>query len=347
MLEFGSIPRRLSAALFAALTLFGHRLFAQSVELAPGANDIPVLQVSASLVVVDAVVTDGRTHRPIRGLTPDDFVLKEEGQKQTILHSDRARIPLSIVFMIDLTRTVRSVRQSLGTAAQEILSHLDENDEVAIAVFSSSAKIVSTFTTDRAKAQSALMQASVMSSNEPTFLNESVYQVTSELTPLATAGNRKTIICLTDGTADVPSDRVKQTEAPSMANVPLHTEKDAETAVLQTAATVNAVIEKSAMTYFIEASRHPRAEDVRQYPPGDVKAYAKLSGGIVVSSSKANGSEALFDLLDELKSRYTLSYRPSEPAVAGSFRHIDLKTAPEATSRIGPAFVQTRQGYYR
>lgn len=346
MLECGSISRRLSAAVFAVLTLFGHRLFAQSADLAPGANDIPVLQVSASLVVVDAVVTDGHTHRPIRGLTPDDFVLIEEGREQTILNSDHDRIPLSIVFMIDLTRTVNSVRQSLGAAAQKILDRLDENDEVAVVAVSSSATIVSPFTTDWTKAQSAIVQASQMSSNEPMFLNESLYQTISRLIPSATAGNRRTIVCLTDGTVDVPSARL-QTAAPGIAKAPLHTEEETKALVLQANATINAVVEKSALTYLVETSRHPRVKDTRRYPPGNVKEYAGISGGIVISSSKSNGSEALLDLLDKLKLRYTIAYRPSEAASAGSFRHISLRISPEAMSRLGPTSVQTREGYFR
>jgi GNAT superfamily N-acetyltransferase len=154
-----------------------------------------------------------------------------------------------------------------------------------------------------------------MSSKEPTFLNEALYQATSQLMPLATAGNRKTIICLTDGTVDVPSHHI-QPKAPGMAKVAPHTEEETRALVLHADATINAVIEKSALTYLIEASRHPHADDLRRYPPGNVKAYADVSGGVVVSSSKANGFDALLDLLDRLKSRYTIAYMDQAALVA-------------------------------
>jgi VWFA-related protein len=116
-----------------------------------------------------------RNHLPVSGLSAKDFVLGEDGKLQNISHFTKDKVPLSIVFMIDLTQTVEPVRQSLASAAQEILSHLGDADEVAVAAFSSTGKVVVPFTTDRTKARAALEQASQMSSNEGTFLNEAVY----------------------------------------------------------------------------------------------------------------------------------------------------------------------------
>ena len=131
-----------------------------------------------------------RNHLPVSGLSANDFVLKEDGKLQNNSHFTQDKVPLSIVFMIDLTQTVKPVRQSLASAAQEILSHLGDTDEVAVAVFSSTGKVIVPFTSGRSKARAALEEASQMSGNEGTFLNEAVYQVTTQLMNNAPAGNR-------------------------------------------------------------------------------------------------------------------------------------------------------------
>jgi hypothetical protein len=239
------------------------------------------------------------------------------------------------------------VRQSLAAAAQGILRHLQDADEVAVAVFSSTGKVTLPFTTDRAKASAALTQASQMSSNEGAFLNESVYQVTTQLMSTASAGNRKAIICLTDGSVNVPSGRQQRTDGQSVNGIPLHTEEAAKLALLQAGTTFNAVIEKSALTYFIEASRHPRSADRKQYPPGSVKTYAGLTGGIVLESGQSNGATTLAVLLDDLRARYTLGYRPSDDGPTGVFCHLQLQLGSDVRIRLHDAVIETRQGYYR
>jgi len=65
-------------SVFALLALVGPPLFAQQQPPAP-----PVFTSETELVVVDVVVTDGKG-APVRGLTRDDFVVKEDGVAQAV-----------------------------------------------------------------------------------------------------------------------------------------------------------------------------------------------------------------------------------------------------------------------
>jgi VWFA-related protein len=315
---------------------------------ATAASD-PVFRVSVPVVLLDAVVAQQRTSQPVGGLTAADFMLQENGEPQAITYFAQDELPLSIVFMFDLTFTVQPVLRTLGSAAQEILSHLKPQDEGAVAVFSSTATILQPFTTDREAAAAAIRQASGMTSGEATFLNESVYQVARETLKSSASNNRRAIICLTDGTVNTPSESMRKRWGKSVPEGQIHTEEEARRALLEAGASFNAIVERSTLSYLSVAAQHldPAGSDNKRYPPGHVKDYAELAGGIVLNSSKKETVTKLGSLLSDLGSRYTLGYRPTRDLPAGAFCRIHLELTPEASARSGHPVVRTRSGYYR
>jgi VWFA-related protein len=308
-----------------------------------------VFRVSVPLVVLDAVVGDPRTKQPVGGLTAADFVVQEDGKPQRITYFGRDEMPLSIVFMFDLTDTVRPVLRTLCSSAEYILGFLKPQDEIAVAVFSSTATIVQAFTTDHKLAAAAIERASEMRSREGTFLNESVYQVALETLKSSTPRHRRAIICLTDGTVNIPSEWMRKFYGRSVPKGQIHTEAEAYRVLFEAGASFNAVIERSALTYLFSPTKFmdPSSLEAWRYPPGHVTKYAAVSGGIVLNSSKRATVQQLVTLLGDLRSRYTLAYTPSDDAPAGSFCRIHLELTPEARARFGNPTVKTRSGYYR
>src|SRR5712672_2211248 len=75
----------------------------------------PVIRVSVDLVVVDTQVAHKKTGRPIGGLKREDFEVFEDGVRQEIVAFSQDRLPLSIVFLFDLTDTVRPVLKPLAS----------------------------------------------------------------------------------------------------------------------------------------------------------------------------------------------------------------------------------------
>ena len=63
-------------------------IFAAAVAVAvpaqQAAQSVPTIHVTSRIVVLDVVVSDGRSH-PVKGLTAADFAIKEDGVPQTIL----------------------------------------------------------------------------------------------------------------------------------------------------------------------------------------------------------------------------------------------------------------------
>jgi hypothetical protein len=82
-------------------------------------------------------------------------------------------------------------------------------------------------------------------------------------------------------------------------------------------------------------------------PPGDVHYYAQATGGLVVESSDKTVPAKLAELIDDLRLRYTLGYRPSVAKPQGTFCPIKVELAPEVKKLQKDLIVNARQGYYR
>ena len=89
------------------------------------------------------------------------------------------------------------------------------------------------------------------------------------------------------------------------------------------------------------------ASHAKSFPPGDARKYAELTGGQVVGLRGKRPGERLAQLIDELRARYTIAYRPSDPQPAGTFRKIRVELVPSRTLRPKEWTVLARQGYYR
>jgi hypothetical protein len=82
-------------------------------------------------------------------------------------------------------------------------------------------------------------------------------------------------------------------------------------------------------------------------PPGDVHEYAQATGGLVVESSDKTVAAKLAELIDDLRLRYTLGYRPSLTKPQGRFCAVKVELAPEVKRLQKDLVVKARQGYYR
>ena len=113
---------------------------------------------------------------------------------------------------------------------------------------------------------------------------------------------------------------------------------------------ISALLERSAFSDFaiVTFSKNPMFAVARKHhPPGDVYRYAEHTGGDVMKSSKDEVSTKLAQLIDQIRSRYTLGYYPSVKQPKGKFCEIKLQIKAEAQKREGRLLVRTKKGYYR
>jgi hypothetical protein len=113
---------------------------------------------------------------------------------------------------------------------------------------------------------------------------------------------------------------------------------------------VSALLEHSALSdlsIMLENNNPVMALFRLQNPPGDVFKYADRTGGQVMKSDRKQVSSKLAELIDQIRTRYSLGYAPSRKKPPGTFCKIRVAMNPEVEKREGRLLVRAKQGYYR
>ncbi|SFS04579.1 VWFA-related domain-containing protein [Granulicella pectinivorans] len=306
-------------------------------------NDPPdTLHVSTQLVLLDATVEVKKTGSRIPGLALADFILTEDHHPQTLTYLSTDELPLSITLLFDVTESVMPVLHELANGANDVLLHLKPTDEVAVLTISSHTYLLQPFTTDRSLAFAAIRRAAdTRQTNDPTFIYNDMVHVVRE-TALSTIPNsRRVQLWLTDGTANREEDFLSPFGGRNGPKLP--NKQDATDALLRSGQVVSELIEKSTITTR-SMGQHDRT--------GDIQAFADLTGGPVVESSAPQVTARLSALIDQIRQRYTVGYKPSDPKPAGTLCHVELKLSDSFFTRhpeLRPKdlTVRTRTTYYR
>jgi len=198
----------------------------------------------------------------------------------------------------------------------------------------------------------AIEKAGGMKSNEAAFFNEGVFQAASLAEKATNPGSRRVIIWLTDNVPNIPSEEIRQKYGRSVPEGQLHTEKQSFEKLFQTGTVVCTLLERSLLSDSSDRMAKYSGDAVYvipriQNPPGDVDRYAQQTGGIVVESNMKEISTKLADLIDRIRTRYSLSYHASTAQPKGQFCKIVVKFSPALLKREGKLVVTAKQGYYR
>lgn len=298
----------------------------------------PVFRTTSELVLVDVQVLHAKSRAPAPVLQASDFRAFEEGVRQEILHFSRDEFPLSVVLLFDLTDSVHGVLKRLAEGARTALEHFKATDEVAVMVYAGHTALLDGFTKDRTRTVGAIERAAALTSQEPAHFNEAVYQAAIELGKSGSPANRRVLIWFTDNLPNVPYRK----------EYPAHTEVEAFRALHAESVVVAPILLKSSVwTVLGPIMQASEAPHKKAFPPGDARKYAELTGGQAVGLRAKRPEERLGQLIDELRARYTIGYRPTDAQPAGTFREIRVELAPAGTLRPKEWTVLARRGYYR
>jgi VWFA-related protein len=109
-------------------------------------QEAPIFHTDVSLVHVDAEVTDGT--RTLSGFHQEDFVIKDNGQPQTILHFSQDEEPLDLILLFDISGSMRLKIAKVAASARTALAELRPGDRIAIMTFHGGSRLVAPFTGD-------------------------------------------------------------------------------------------------------------------------------------------------------------------------------------------------------
>src|SRR5215831_1963765 len=291
------------------------------------------IKLRAELVVVDAQVVDKRSREFIRGLKPQDFDLLEDGALQRIEFFGQDQLPLSIVLLVDISPSVRPVIQKIREGALQALQHLKADDEVALMVFCGWTELIQDFTKNRQVIVDQLGVA-MQKKGGGTRIHEAIAKAARQMRYATNPVSRRVIIAVTDNQGSM--DRYRDAIS----------EEEVSQTVMESGATICAVIVRSLLNVADDIIfQTPQIQD--KWKRTSVNPYAEQTGGEIAGASKDEISVRLGEVLDHLRSRYSLGYVPTNQNHNGKFRRIKLALSPEAKRRLGGEItVNARQGYY-
>ncbi|MCA1563532.1 MAG: VWA domain-containing protein [Acidobacteria bacterium] len=294
------------------------------VASAAGSGQAPVEQratfrSSADVVTIQASVRDNRG-RPVKGLKPSDFEVRDNGLVRSILslRSD-LRSPLSLAILVDMSGSMR-LGSTIGSkialarhAFHAVLAELhDGQDEVAVFSFDSSLRQRQPFTSNLSELRGAL-------DDFQPFGTTSLYDATAA-TAQRLAGRsatHKAIVVLTDGT---------------------------DTSSSLTAADVSGLASSISVPVYIVATfpagGQPAkvAEGSLRSEADDLRDLAEWTGGqLVWARNFTETSVVASGFVTELRQQYVLAV---EAAAAREWRRLNVRV------KHSSAVVKARSGYF-
>lgn len=276
-----------------------------------------VFKASADVVTIQASVKD-RRGRVVRGLTPADFEIRDNGELRQIvsLRADKDS-PLSVVVLVDMSGSMRSDAKIAMArhAYSAIVSQLRQGqDEAAVYIFDSDVHQRLDFTSDLEVLKRGL-------DDFDAFGTTSLYDATaiSARQLSKRTGTHKAILLLTDGLDT--SSKMTAAEVSAIASsidVPVFV-----------VATMPSVDER----LMAESSERASADGA------DMRDLSEWTGGkFVFASSLVESVATASKLVEELRQQYVLAIEAAP--TSREWRKLDVRV------KRGSAKVKARSGYF-
>ena len=176
-------------------TSLGVFVMAAAVVAPLAAQDGFRFRSTTELINVTATVTDA-SGRFVSNLRREDFIVREDGQRQQISHFSSERVPVSLGVVLDVSGSMsgekfRAAQSALDRFMYDLLS---PEDEVFILGFSDQTDLVSDWTTDRRQLADGLRRIRPRGGT-------ALYDAVAEAVPMAQGGRhkKKAVVVISDG----------------------------------------------------------------------------------------------------------------------------------------------------
>ncbi|MBE3132141.1 MAG: VWA domain-containing protein [Acidobacteria bacterium] len=299
-------------AVAAAIALAGVRSGGQ----APPAPQRPAFRAGVEVVSLAVTVTepDGRY---VTDLTPEDFQVFEDGNKQDVTFFDKSNLPIALSLLLD---TSASMEERIGTAQEAAIGfakRLRPQDLAELIDFDTRVEVMQAFTNNVPELEGAIRQTTAGGS---TSLYNAVYIALKELKKVQARSadeiRRQAIVVFSDG--EDTSSLVTFEQVLDLA-------KRSETAI-----------------YSI--GLRPRDEiQGKGFKEADfvLREFAQQTGGRAFFPAKVEDLAGVYaQIAEELSSQYMLGYISKNNRRDGSWRRVVVRVGrPGATTR-------TKQGYF-
>ena len=321
---------RLAAVLVSVLaaTLPAQQPAPPPASASPKAQEpVETLKIATRLVGVSTVVLDGR-NQPVRGLTRDDFILKQDGKEQPIRYfSADATLPLTLALMVDTSGSQKAFIEEETEASEKFFRVMlaTKGDRAALVQFDTDVLQLQKLTTDERALENSLRYLSMphpggyADMRGGTLLYDAI--IAAAQLELGKELGRRAIVILTDGDDHGSHYQLKDAIAAA---------QRADTVVYS--------------VYYSAAQDRGSGQPFGGFGGngmGALKALSEATGGQVFTVNAKTPLDLIFSqIADDMRLQYQIGYTPPE-SKPGEYHKIELKLKDGKHLTV-----QARRGYY-
>lgn len=345
-----------------------------TLSLCGQVKDDDVIRVDTQLVDVPLAVTSA-TGVPLKGLKASNFVIYEDGKKQEAADFSTTTEPFEVALLLDTSGSTRNDLQLIQRAARDFVASLRDGDRVAIVAFNTERRgdqafpgidVLTALTSDRKQLDAAIDR--VKTSNGTPYYDalEQVVGTIFSAKPSEELRGRRALVALTDGVDSTSALDFRDVRAGLDRSgiisffIKVDTREffeqnllgDCQSAIRFSAAQIKryyrsfgtkADMEK-AVTFcqLGEFERLAVSKKLYEIADTEMSDLAKASGGRVFPVADLSEARTAFkSVAEEIGTKYTLGYYPSNEKRDGAYRRIrvELIGLPKGTQ------VRFREGY--
>jgi VWFA-related protein len=293
-----------------------------------------IIKTDVDLVTIDALVLQKNTSRVVGNLKQADFLLSEDGTKQTITHFSQDSLPLSVLLLIDRGGCLDPFGDDVRAAAKDALARLKPTDEVAVMTYADTVDLRQEFTRDRRLLDRAVNWVPAHDERANHCLNTVFDEAANYMMKAGNPTGRRVIVVITGVTRNW-----------DCTNGPSHTA--AAHSVFESGSVVSAIIPKTPEQVAENgmmrwATRFGRIGGIHYL---DIQNLADETGGEVLRDKPEELDQTFNTLITHLRTRYSFSFTSTNKKRDGTVRKLKIDLANGVEKSQGKLVVKSRRSY--
>jgi Ca-activated chloride channel homolog len=286
-------------------------------EQEPSQKDDSPIRLGTALVVLDVSVVDP-SNKPVMDLKQEDFVVTEDRVPQTIDHFSRDQVPVSLVFAIDTSGSMRPKLDQVVKASTNLVKESRNGDEMAVIEFKDQPELLEEFTGDLNDVVDTL---NGLVASRQTAMLDALY-LAADYANKEGKNRRKAVLVVTDG---LDNDSYYK-----FGDVVNHLKEiDVQVYLI---GFINDLDKDSGL---FKKSQREKAESL-------LNKLAEETGGKAFYPRELSEVHSIAQQIStDLRTQYSISYYPTNSKKDGSFRTVRVQVNSGARRLIA----RTRNGY--
>jgi Ca-activated chloride channel homolog len=293
-----------------------------------------IIKTDVDLITIDALVLQKNTARVVGGLKQENFLVSEDGARQTITHFSQDTLPLSVLLLIDRGGCLDPFGEEVRRAAKDALAQLKPTDEVAVMTYHDTAELRQGFTHDPILLERAINYVPPHDERANHCLNIAFDDAANYMMKAGNPSGRRVIVVVTGVTRNWDCRG-----GPSNKSV-AHT-------VFESGSVVSAIIPKTPEQVAENGVMRwaTRFGKLAGAPYIDIQKLADETGGELLRDKPEELDHTFNTLITHLRTRYSFSFVSTNKKRDGSVRNLKIDLGDGIEKSQGKLVVKARRSY--